>query len=449
MSDEVLPAASVLLAFSASNVRSFRDDVQLSLLATSVAERQIVRDVPWRARGRHIGVLPVAGIFGANASGKTNVLRAMDDMRSHVLYSFRRGSPTGGVPTHPFRLDPRFLDAPSSFEIDLVLDGVRHLYGFKVDNERILEEWAYHFPRGRATLLFSRDRTGVELGARERSKSRAVLELLRPNALFLSTAASAAHPLLLPLYGWFERNLLLAEADSRRVRQAFTAKMLDDDESRHRVLALLRAADLGVTGARVREMDAALKERLDQAVRILSGADEKSESPEAIVEFDDFEVRLTHKGVQGDVELLPSDESLGTLVWFGLVGPVIDALAGGAVLLADELDASLHPALVREIVRLFQDPETNTRRAQLLFNSHDVTVLGDTAADRLLGRDQVWFTEKDDDGSTRLYPLSDLGVRKDEAVARRYLAGRYGGTPILSHAEFNRAAELATTGEPS
>jgi len=157
--------------------------------------------------------------------------------------------------------------------------------------------------------------------------------------------------------------------------------------------------------------------------------------------FDELGVRLIHEGSDGKVDLDADDESFGTLVWFGLIGPVIDALSRGTVFLTDELDASLHPSLVRQLVRLFQDPVTNPRRAQLIFNSHDATILGDFGA-RQLGRDQIWFTEKTRDGSTRLYPLTDLDPRKDEAVGRRYLAGRYGAVPILSDQEFSAAAEL-------
>ena len=144
------------------------------------------------------------------------------------------------------------------------------------------------------------------------------------------------------------------------------------------------------------------------------------------------------------------DESLGTLVWFVSSGPVIEALADGAVLLADELDASLHPALVAELIRLFQDPEVQSAALpELVFNSHDASILGDSTSTRLLGRDQIWFTDKRADGSTRLYPLSDLDPRKEEAVGRRYLAGRYGAVPILSHQEFDASAELITSGDRS
>lgn len=438
-------SASILLAFSAENVRSFRAAVEFSMLATTLAEPGVPRAVEWRAGGRPIHVLPVAGVFGANASGKTNLLRALHDMRGHVLSSFRQGSPTGGIRRRPFLLDPAGAETPSRFEIDIVLHGVRHEYGFVIDDEAVREEWAHHYPRGRSTLLFHRDGMDVELGAAERPKGRAVIELLRPNALFLSTAASANHPALLPIYAWFERNLLLAEAGSRLLRQAYTTQLLSDPVEREQALALLRAADLGLSGAREhqRELPPEMRERVQRAVRILSGDDDIDLGD--LTDYTPLQLRLTHAGVAGEVELDAEDESLGTLVWFSLVGPVVHALAKGTVLLADELDASLHPALVAQLVTLFQNPVTNPNRAQLIFNSHDASLLGDSSK-RLLGRDQVWFTEKNEDGGTRLYPLADLDPRKEEAVAKRYLAGRYGATPILSRQQFAAIADLITTG---
>ena len=237
----------------------------------------------------------------------------------------------------------------------------------------------------------------------------------------------------------------MAEAGSRPFRQAFTTQLLGQEAHRESVLALLRAADLGVTGARQHDLDPVMKDRLQRAARILAGVETEPENSDDSPSFEELGVRLVHRGAGGEVELDPGDESLGTLVWFGLVGPVVDALADGAVFLADELDASIHPTLVAELVRLFQDQETNPRRAQLVFNAHDATLLGDSN-DRLLGRDQIWFTEKLADGSTRLYALADLDPRKEEAVGRRYLAGRYGATPILSRQEFDAAAELIAAG---
>lgn len=189
-----------------------------------------------------------------------------------------------------------------------------------------------------------------------------------------------------------------------------------------------------------------MQDRMRRAVRILNGIDEDADGDEG-PQFEQFGVRLLHQGPDGGVELEPEDESLGTLVWFGLIGPVIQALESGSVFLADELDASLHPTLADQLLRLFQDPETNPNRAQVVFNSHDASLLGDASGERLLGRDQIWFTEKHRSGSTRLYPLSDLDPRKQEAVGKRYLAGRYGAVPILLPGEFTSAAELITAGD--
>lgn len=442
---------SVLLSFEAQNVRSFRRELKFSLIATSLAEERVKRSISWREGGHPMYVLPAAGVFGANASGKSNLLRALSDMRELVLHSFRLGSPTGGMPHRPFLLDASARDEPSRFEIDLILNGTRHEYGFEMNSERVLREWAVRYPHGRGAVIFRREGDEVTFGSTEKSRGRAVLDLLRPNALFLSTAASAGHPRLLPLYAWFERNLRLAEAQSRERRQALTTTMLDDPDRRDRVLTFLQAADLGITGATRVEIDPDMKDRLERAVRIIVGEEGETPGfdPVAAASIDAFGVMLRHRGAGKDMEFRADDESLGTLVWFGLVGPIIQTLSDGAVFLADELDASLHPGLVHQVIELFQSPETNPRRAQLVFNSHDTTVLGDSVSERLLGRDQIWFTEKLDSGETRLYPLTDLEPRKDEAIERRYLAGRYGATPLLSSYQFHQLAELITDGKES
>jgi hypothetical protein len=436
----------MLLAFRAENVRSFRDELELSLLATTLAEKDVPHAVSWREGGRAIRVLPAAGVFGANASGKSNLLRALADMRAHVLHSFRQGDPAGGMPRSAFRLDPSRERAPSRFEVDVILNGIRHEYGFVIDDDRVLEEWAYRYPRGKAALLFRREADEVTLGERNRAKGRAVIEILRPNSLLLSAAAAANHPDLLPIRQWFGQNLLLAEASSRAYRWAFTAELLRQEGRRDQVLGLLNAADLGITDARVRELDPQLVERLRRVSRILEGREDEPEGKDLDGDLLEPLVVLSHRGAGGDVDFDSAEESLGTMVWLGLAGHAIDALAQGNVLLVDEIEASLHPALVVQLVRLFQDSESNPKGAQLIFNSHEVSLLGDSSGDRVLGRDQVWFTEKSYDGATRLYPLADLSPRSDEAIGRRYLAGRYGATPILAREEFAEVA-LSAVGE--
>jgi hypothetical protein len=214
------------------------------------------------------------------------------------------------------------------------------------------------------------------------------------------------------------------------------------------VIALLRAADLGVSDARVRKVDPELATRIRKAALIIAGQEDESEGPEndpsAILQS----VQLLHVGPTGPVAFDADEESLGTLIWLGLLGVVVDALLDGAVLLADELDASLHPGLVRQLVRLFQSPVTNPNRAQLVVNLHDISLISADQGHPLIGRDQCWFTEKLNDGRTQLLSLADQAPRKGEAIAARYLAGRYGGTPILSDAEFDVALERLLEPEP-
>ena len=414
------------------------------MLATAMSERQYVRELPWREGGSPARILPAAGVFGANASGKTNLIKVMHDMRGYVLHSFRYGNPAGGLPRDPFLLDLESKSNPSSFEIEIVLHGVKHDYGFVVDDSRVLEEWAYHYPNGRAALLFHREGDNIHPGAVGRSRTRAVEDLLRSNALYLSTAAAANHPLLLPLYLWFQRNMWMAADDSRSFRQALTTEMLDNERQRGAILELLWAADLGIVGAQKHKIDPVIQERLQHAIRIVTGTEGEPED-ELSPTLEELEgVELVHRGTDGNFVIPSDDESLGTMVWFGLVGPVLQSLNTGSLLLVDELDASLHTELVERIVQLFQDPETNPNRAQLVFNSHDTNLLGDTDDPRLLGRDQIWFTEKSNEGYSHIYSLREYNPRKREAVEKRYLDGHYGGKPIVISGGFDSAVELMT-----
>lgn len=437
----------MLVAFRASNARSFRDDVDFSLEATAMSEEGVPRDVPWRIGGtRPIRVLPAAGIFGANASGKSNLLRVMDDMRHLVLSSFS-GDRTRRLAIHPFRLDPDHAGGPSRYEIDLILNGVRHEYGFVLDSSRVISEYARHYPRGKAATIFSRRDLDVQVGERDRATGRAITKILRPNSLYLSAAAAADHPGLQPLYEWFSSNLMLCEASSRETRWAYTTRLMSTPDKRSLALAMLQAADLGITDARVREPE---PEFIDQVTRVVQALQQEL-SPDANQPFNIdttpfLQVALSHRGKTGSVEFETAEESLGTLVWLGLIGPILDALATGTALLVDELESSLHPALVKQLVRMFQRQRTNPHGAQLIFNSFEAGLLGNSVDDRVLGRDQVWFTEKLHDGSTRLYPLSDLGPRKAEAVAHRYLDGRYGAAPIITDEEFDALAVKASNG---
>ncbi|MGW2812701.1 AAA family ATPase [Streptomyces sp. NPDC001415] len=412
----------MLLRFRAANVRSLRDEQELSFV---VPQRELP-DAPddttrtlELAGGRAVGVLPLIGIFGANASGKSSVLGAMTDMRTAVLDSYARWASRGSIPRRPFALAPKEEGEPSFFEVDLVIDGVRWTYGFELGAVRVESEWLHSYPRGHRQVWLDRDASRAPDKVYDwpgnRVKDRAQLvRRTRPDALLLSMAGTDNHPQLSPLFHWFRRNLwLINPEDERAERERYTADALSGPRAK-RIRELLTVADLGITGA--------------QAVRNQDGR---------------LDVQLTHRTVEGETALDWRHESLGTRSWFALLGPMLLALDEGAVLLVDELDASLHPRFAAEVVRLFQDPQANPEGAQLVFTSHDPSVLGTPSGERLLDPEQVWLTEKDVHGATEIYPLTAADPGEKEDLMRSYLAGAFGGVPALLEGQITRRLLVA------
>ena len=420
-----------LVAFKVRNVRSYRDETTLSMQATRVANADVVRAVR-TASATPERLLPVAGVFGANAAGKSTILRAMADMRTVVLGSFKNSG--AGIHRRPFLLAPDGTAKTSEFMVELILDGVWWQYGFEFDDQRISREFAFHFPRGRQALVFERERHTLAFGPSFRSFGSSLRPLLRENALLLSIIGAAAESAISPLFSWWQSNMRLAVSENRPLRSVFTADLAKADGTRHRVLQLLRAADLGLADVKVVKPDAETLDMLKRVIHALRG-DELGDG-EVVLDTANM-VQLIHGGGDG-VAFDPADESMGTQVWVGLIGPVLDALEHGHLLLVDEIDASLHPLLVDRLIDLFQNPATNPRCAQLVFNAHDTTLLDGTRP-FALGRDQIWFAERDDGGASQLVPLADFKARRDESVRRRYLRGRYGGIPTLDTAEFEYA----------
>ena len=448
--------ANALLSFTARNVRSYWDEVNLSLLGTRLSAAGVARELGVVGNRSPVSVLPVAGVFGANASGKSTLLLAMSDMRRIVLGSFRRGDQATKLPRRPFLLRSDGAERSSRFAVDLILDGVRWQYGFEINDHQVLDEYAYHYPKGRQALVFHRngDDSGPDFGPAFRSSGRTLARLARKNALLLSVAGAAAdgtHPdrrgvvaLIAPLFRWFRRSFRLLESGNRATRINYTARNLETPEARAGIIRLLQAADLGITEIERLPVDPELVERVERFVRIFAGLDDEPKSGRQVeIPIPDL-VRLHHAGAEGPVAIDPWHESQGTLAWVSMMAPLFDAIRVGSVLLVDELDNSLHPQLVRQFVRLFQNPGTNPRCAQLVFNAHDPTILGDSGQ-RTLGRDQVWFTEKNEVGATTLYSMADFHPKGDEALGRRYLQGRYGAVPMLNPAAFDRAADAASS----
>lgn len=422
---------SAFVRLRIENFRSIRDEQTLSAVASGVAEQADVL-LPLR---NGPSVLPVVAIYGANASGKSTVIHALDFLRTAIGRSQRSWNPDGGIPREPFLLDTESRTRPSLFEAEVVIRGTRIVYGFVVDSERVLEEWLFAYPNKRKQEWFVRDNDDFKFGREFPGENAAIQRLTRPNSLFLSAAAQNNHERISPIAAWFTSRVRLVSSENREWHQRRTIDALLKRGDEHSVLRLMRMADIGVD-----EIQASRQELSDDIKAALIRLAEGDEAFMKKVTEDPFtsQIALRHTTGDGAGIFLPFDrESAGTRALFALAGPISRAITGGGVLLVDEIDSSLHPLIALELVRVFQQPETNPRRAQLIFNTHDTNLLDCS----LLRRDQIWFTEKDRSGSTALYSLTDYHPRRDENVKRGYLQGRYGAVPFLTGAQ-----SLGTTG---
>jgi len=420
----------MLVEFRLRNYLCFKDEQVLSMVASasddSLPDNCIAADHGLKRR-----LLRSAVIYGPNASGKTKLLDGLNVLNTLVQGSARL-QPDQPLAVTPFLLDQSTSSAPCEFEVTFIQDDVRYQYGFSADPQRIWREYLYAAPRGRTVPYFDRQwdpdsaTEKYTFGPSLRGDNQRMRGLTRSNALFLSVAATFNQPMLSQPYVWFARRLGGVQAPFQ-LQWALARPTVPKGTYHDKIRQLLQAADLGIDDYRLKTT-----KRMPSATDVaLSGAegqgnDRPAEDKAALEE--QVEVEMLHRA--SDQSLVPirlGAESNGTIQVFSLSKYLLDALSGGGVLFVDELNASMHPLLAREVVRMFHDPEINKRNAQLIFNTHDTSLL-----DRgLFRRDQVWLTEKDAQGGARLRPLLDYRPRGEEALAKGYLQGRYGAIPEI------------------
>ena len=420
----------MLLRFSAENFRSIEEGVELNLTSS----RQASSDL-FRCDRLSLNILPVAGIYGGNATGKSNVLRSLAHMASFVNHSHRSWAPDASVQVEPFAYSAHPEEQRSIFEVDLLIHDeanpeVRYTYGFEASKKRFHREWLYAYFTARRSLLFERTGDSIKTGPSLKGNHRAIAKLVRPNSLFLSAAAQNAYVPLAPVYDWFSKALLFVTPAGLRGR-GLTTVMVQDERFQPKILELLQRADLNIEGVKVSEEE--IPEELASAAAALVKAAGGIGDPVTKADRIEFE----HVAGQRTATLPFYEESAGTQLWYEALGPIVRALRRGSVLCFDDMDASLHPSLIADIVTLFRDSESNPRGAQLLFNGHAVTLLGRDTGPAKLERDEIWFTERGNNGATRLIPLLEYKPRKDENLLRSYLQGKYGGVPSVALVGFS------------
>lgn len=415
----------MLLDFRVTNFRSFRDSATLSFVASADSSLRSTHclptdltSTPWITRG--------AAVYGANASGKSNLIFALVTMSNIVRQSTAMTEAQFAAHYTPFLLDKHAAAEPTEFEVNLLLSGVRYDYGFSYDGQRIRSEWLTVYRTGKGQRWFDRAWNGDSskelwgsfsthfVGPRETWR-----KATRPQALFLTTAAQLNSELLKPLFGWFSEGLVFVNSLGM-LGLGTTLQRLDEVGFKERALDVLRAADIHIADIKVEK----------KSGHQFNLSFEPGKPPTVMTRQGEIpQITFGHRAPGGDTVYFDQRfESLGTQMLFGCIGPVLDALESGKLLVLDDIDSSLHPMVTRFIVGLFHDPHMSRKDAQLWMTTHDTSLLNTD----VLRRDQFWFVEKNDQQASVLVPLTDFSPRKNEALERGYLRGRYGGLPFIS-----------------
>ncbi|MES9903318.1 MAG: ATP-binding protein [Sedimenticola sp.] len=421
----------MLIEFSVKNFRSIRDEAHFSMVKDSgkeLEESNVLRiaDAPAALNP----LLRSGVIYGANAAGKNNLLRAMVALQSLVIGSHQRG-PSEPLPVTPYLLSSKWRTQPSEFEIHFVVDKVRYQYGVTADQQRIHEEWLYAFPRGKAQKWFQREQASddqascIKFSDKLKGEKELWERVTRPNGSLLATAAQLNSEQLTPIYNWFANKLKIAVGTQSWSQQPHFTMSLLEQQQQERVLQFMQAADFAISGLSLKETDgdhlSAITHNMPPPLHDLLSSQ--------LIGSKNVQISTHHQTDEGErIEMDMGDESDGTRKMFCYAGPWMDTLAAGNIMVVDELHDNLHPLLVRYLVEMFHSPELNRHGAQLIFTTHETSILNQA----LFRRDQVWFCERESNQSTRLYPLSDFAVRKGtENIESGYLSGRYGALPIL------------------
>lgn len=391
----------MLIQFSVENYLSIKDKIVLSMLAGKDSEHPeyLISDT-------NKNYLKSAVIYGANASGKSNVLNAFWFMVNYVLTSHNQQLHKS-IDRSPFKFDKITPVQPSSFEVIFIVEGVRYAYGFSVTDKEVVEEYLYYYPNGRPALIFERTNTKLFRFMIDIDEQTTLKERTSANKLYLSVASNWSYSKVIPAFEWFASCRIVTK-NSVADAYGLEAEQLKDDTYRSVIASMLRIADFGIHSLLIREAEPLL------ALQKGNGHYNN---------IDAVHIIQDENGNAVSYALPMSEESDGTNSYFRLIGVIKKALDQGTLLVADEIDAHLHPLLTKHLVSLFNSAEYNANGAQLIFTSHNTNLLDL----ELLRRDQIWFTEKDEQtSSTDLFSLYDFSVREDTKIENGYLIGRYG-----------------------
>jgi uncharacterized protein len=429
----------MLIEFSVGNYRSFKETVTFSMVAAKISAKDKKLDENnVFIVGKHLSLLKSAAIYGANASGKSNLAKAFHFMRWFMLNSSKETQATEEIDIERFRLSTDTEAAPSFFEIVFLLNGKTHRYGFEATNKEIISEWLFYVPTTRESKLFERKGSDISLSRIMKGGSK-VKTITRPNALFLSVASQFNVEIAEHILTWL-KNFGVISGLSDKGYSRYTLDCLESGKYKNEILHLVRSLDLGIDNLEIKTTQIGSEivvplEDLPEEIRTLNSVRQGAQVTASanMISVGTAHQKYDKKGILIAIEFLDMHlhESEGTQKLFALSGVLVDAIITGKILIIDELDARLHPLITCAIIALFNSNVTNPNNAQLIFMTHDTNLL----SHKIFRRDQIWFTEKDRYGATHLYSLAEYKVRNDASFESDYIEGRYGAVPFIGSLE--------------
>lgn len=429
----------MLIQFTVKNYKCFKEETTLSMVASNYDRTTRWEDSVIEVPKFNLNLLRSVVIYGANASGKSKLVEALDFTR-HLIRSSSKDKQSGElIDTEPFsfRLSTETEKEPSLFEINFIIDNEMYRYGFEVNQKEIISEWLYHRPATKEVELFYRDYQSFEVHPKlKKIKFIVDNEMIRNNALLLSVAAQFNDKIAEKIINWARKDLNVLSGLQDSQYMIFSIDLLNREIFKPEVLQFIKSADLNIEDLKPVKMN--VDQLPDEFPNELRELMTKKIKEDENTFFSD--VTVFHKKYDSNKQLvniekfsMDDDESSGTKKYFAFAAPLILTLKNGETAVIDELDSKLHPNLVCKIVSTFNSKETNPNDAQLIFNTHDTNLL----TSGLFRRDQIWFTEKDRYGASTLYSLSDFKTengdkaRIGEDYAANYIKGKYGAIPYL------------------
>lgn len=416
----------MLIRFSVENFLSFASKQTLDLTAVSTCKERLEENT---FDSGSESLLKSVVVYGANASGKSNLIHALHFFCQFAITSSKDYVSAEEIPVIPFLLNQWSQETPSKFEIEFIHQRKKYQYGFHATKQQVVREWLYE----EGKLAFARAFDGVDDTIQVETiwkTAHGLEERTRKNALFLSVCAQFAVPEAEKIVDYFANKLHVISGENPNIFRNFTCNQVNSGEYRDDIIDFLRNADTHIVNLSI-----------DKQEREATGLHNRNV----------FDIKSHHNiydksgQIVGQVQLpFDSLESLGTKKAFALAGPIIDTLKTGSVLIIDELDSRLHPIFTRQIVKLFNSQKNNPLNAQLIFNTHDTNLLSYKLFDEkrnkdeyMLRRDQIYFAEKDNSETTHIYSLIEFKkqdekkVRNDASFEKDYLNGIYGAIPYI------------------